>query len=271
MPELPEVEIVCQNLNSMMGSKSVVEDWHFYRAELRTQIPKAALKKLIGQKILQVKRRAKFILFDLGEYTIVSHLGMTGSWREESFDWKKQKHDHLALQIKPDRYFVYADPRRFGFIEVWKTENLSKRFTNYGLEPLEKTTNFDELTILFKKIQSPIKTSLMNQKLLVGVGNIYASEILFAAKVSPLKKASSVTHKQYALIWLHTQKILNKAISKGGSTIENYRNSFGEKGGYQSEFNVYGRMGCACLICNTTIKQKVMAGRSTFWCAVCQK
>ncbi len=270
MPELPEVEIVCRNLREMIGTDALIQDWIFFRADLRMVLPKAKLNQLIGQKILKIRRRAKFILFEFSDDVVVSHLGMTGAWREEKAGWKKQKHDHVVLVIKPDRFFVYSDPRRFGFIEVWPTEKLNERFSEYGVEPLEPTTDFKLLTKQFKALQAPIKTALMNQKLVVGIGNIYASEILFAAGVSPLKKCSKVNNEKYKKIWEKSKKTLSRAISKGGSTIENYRNSKGEEGSFQNEFSVYGREKQECLICHTPIRQKVMAGRSTFWCPKCQ-
>lgn len=270
MPELPEVEIVVRNLNEMMGARPVVQEWIFYRADLRMALPKSKLNKLVGQKILNIRRRAKFILFEFAGQVVVSHLGMTGSWREEKAGWKKQKHDHVVLVLSKDRFFVYSDPRRFGFIEIWPVEKLVDRFSEYGVEPLAPETDFTLLTEKFRALQAPIKTSLMNQKLVVGIGNIYASEILFAAGVSPLKKCSKVNHEKYKLIWEMSRKILNRSIEKGGSTIENYRNSKGEEGAFQNEFSVYGREKEECLICHTPVKQKVMAGRSTYWCPKCQ-
>lgn len=270
MPELPEVEIVCRNLSEMIGPAATVQDWFFYRADLRMALPKANLKKLIGQKILQIRRRAKFILFEFADHVVVSHLGMTGAWREEKSGWNKQKHDHVVLVLRSDRFFVYSDPRRFGFIEVWRTSQLHERFSDYGVEPLAADTDFEALTGQFRNLEAPIKTALMNQKLVVGIGNIYASEILFAAGVSPLKKCSKVNREKYKLIWDQSQKILHRAIQKGGSTIENYRNSKGEEGSFQNEFSVYGREKEGCVICHTPIRQKVMAGRSTYWCPNCQ-
>lgn len=270
MPELPEVEIVVRNLNEMMGPSATVQEWIFYRANLRMTLPKAKLNKLAGQQILSIRRRAKFILFELSNHVVVSHLGMTGAWREEKPDWKRLKHDHVVLVLQPDRFFVYSDPRRFGFIEVWPREELANRFADYGVEPLAADTDFKLLTEQLRKLEAPIKTALMNQKLVVGIGNIYASEILFAAGVSPLKKCSKVNPEKYNLIWKMAQKILNRSIQKGGSTIENYRNSKGEQGAFQNEFSVYGRDKEPCLICHTAIKQKVMAGRSTYWCPKCQ-
>lgn len=271
MPELPEVEIVCRNLTQIIKPPDSIKSWKFFRADLRFKIPKAGLNKLVGQKLLKVERRAKYILLNFNDYTLISHLGMTGSWREEKQGWVKRKHDHLAFEISGKRFLVFEDPRRFGFIEVVKTSQLANRFENLGVEPLSESTDFNGLSLKFKKLQAPIKTALMNQKLLVGVGNIYASEVLFRTNINPLKKCSKLTHEEYLKIWSEVKIVLDEAIKKGGSTIENYRNSFGEKGQFQDNFFVYGRLKEACIKCHTPIKSVVQAGRTTFWCPSCQK
>jgi len=271
MPELPEVEVVCRELSELIPRNKTVVNWKFYRNDIRFKIPKKSLQNLCGQHITAVRRRAKYILFELRENFIISHLGMTGSWRKEANLKVREKHDHVSFELSDGSHFVFNDPRRFGFIEVVAKDEIGKRFEGLGVEPLQPDTDFEGLTSTFKALKAPIKTALMNQKLIVGVGNIYASEILYASRVSPLKKASRITRDQYALIWKNTRSILEKAIDKGGSTIENYKSATGEAGGYQNEFFVYGREQELCRICHNPIKMKVMAGRSTFWCASCQK
>ncbi len=271
MPELPEVEIVCRNLNEILTPPFKISDWLFFRKDLRFIIPQKQLKQLIDQDILSIRRRAKYIIFELRESIIVSHLGMTGAWRVETKDWVVRKHDHVAFEFRPDTFLIYEDARRFGFIECFKKSEVDKRFVGLGVEPLATETDFDELTRTFKKLNSPIKIALMNQKFLVGVGNIYASEVLFRAGVSPLKLCSKVTIEQYSSIWKWTKKILENAIERGGSTIENYRNSYGESGAYQTQFYVYGREEELCRKCSKPIRSLVQSGRSTFWCKACQK
>jgi formamidopyrimidine-DNA glycosylase len=271
MPELPEVEIVCRNLSEIIKPPQPLKNWHFFRSDLRFTIPKKSLLKLIGLNLVKIERRAKYILLNFEELTVVSHLGMTGSWREESEGWVKRKHDHLAFEIHQKKFLVYEDPRRFGFIEVLKTSKLKERFKDLGEEPLGEDTNFEELTLRFKKLESPIKTALMNQKLLVGVGNIYASEVLFRTQINPLKKCSKVSPSDYQKLWSEVKIILSEAIANGGSTIENYRNSYGQKGQFQNNFFVYGRPDEECFKCNTLIKSTVQSGRTTFWCPSCQK
>ena len=271
MPELPEVEIVCRNLSAMISENEKIKNWLFFRSDLRFKIPKAQLRKIIGVHLKKIKRRAKYILFYFGDYILISHLGMTGEWRQEAAGWARQKHDHLAFEMAKNRFFVYKDPRRFGFIEIIKAQDFNERFKLLGVEPLSDETDFDLLTLKFKKLKLPIKVALLNQKLLVGIGNIYASEILFRAGVNPLQLCFKLKSEQYDRIWSELILVLNTAINKGGSTIENYRNSFGEKGNFQESFFVYGRSKMMCFKCHSPIKNIVQAGRSTFWCSNCQK
>lgn len=271
MPELPEVEIICRNLSEMIGPDQEIREWIFFRPDLRFKIPKAALQKVKGKLLLKIARRAKYIVFDFGEYSVISHLGMTGSWRQVAAHWDRRKHDHLAFILKNTKIFVFEDPRRFGFIEVVKTKQLINRFRDLGVEPLDKMTDFSELTRRLRKVKSPIKTAIMNQKFLVGVGNIYASEALFRAGVNPLKVCTKIGIIHFEKIWEEIIVLLNEAIAEGGSTIENYRNSFGEKGDFQKCFFVYGRKNEPCLKCKTLINSIFQSGRSTFWCPSCQK
>lgn len=271
MPELPEVEVVCRNLSELLPIGSKISAWSFYRPDLRFKIPKKQLLLLQDQALVAIKRRAKYILFEFKNEFLISHLGMTGSWRREVGEWQKNKHDHLSFTLKNGHSFVYSDPRRFGFVEVVAKGQLVSRFAALGAEPLDKETDFELLTDKFKSLKAPIKTALMNQKLLVGVGNIYASEILFASQIRPSKLASQITRSQYLEIWKHTARILKEAIQLGGSTIDDYKNSYGKAGDFQQKFFVYGRELELCRICHSPIKQTVMAGRSTFWCSNCQK
>ena len=271
MPELPEVENVCRDLTELIPLRAKIKEWRFFRPDLRFKIPKSKLESLKGRPLRGISRRAKYILFDFDDKILISHLGMTGTWRLAAQNWVREKHDHLAFVLEDGKIFLYADPRRFGFVEVIDKGQLGKRFSLLGVEPLDKKTDFLELSRAFLKLSSPIKNALMNQKLVVGVGNIYAAETLFAAGVSPFKSCSKITQKQYQKIWKELIRILNRAVFMGGSTIDNYRNGFGEKGDFQSEFWVYGRAGESCRRCGENIKSKFQAGRNSFWCPNCQK
>lgn len=271
MPELPEVEIVCRNLAKMLQPGAVIRQWKFFRGDLRFKIPKTQLQKLQSLPLVRISRRAKYILFYFGDYVMISHLGMTGSWRLEKAAWDRRKHDHLAFAIDHETFLVFEDPRRFGFIEVVREDKLNDRFSQLGAEPLDSTTNFELLGEKFSRLSSPIKTALMNQKLLVGVGNIYASEVLFRTGIHPQIKCSKLSQKTLRMIFREVEEVLTAAISAGGSSISSYRNSYGEKGNFQTSFFVYGRKNEPCLKCSTPIKSSMQAGRSTFWCPRCQK
>lgn len=271
MPELPEVEIVCRNLAKMLGPQAQIIAWKFFRSDLRFKIPKAQLLKLQKLPLVRISRRAKYILFNFDDYIMISHLGMTGSWRLEKAGWNRRKHDHLAFAVNPETYLVFEDPRRFGFIEVIRREKLTERFKLLGAEPLDSETDFEKLGQKFRELNSPVKTALMNQKLVVGVGNIYASEVLFRTGIDPHKKCSKLSQKSFVSIFKEIEVVLSAAISAGGSSISSYRNSYGEKGSFQTSFFVYGRKNEACLKCKTPIKSDIQAGRSTFWCPNCQK
>lgn len=271
MPELPEVEIICRNLSSRIRPASTITDWQFFRPDLRFKIPKRALHNLLGCPLIEIKRRAKYILFDFGEHILISHLGMTGSWRQVEAGWERKKHDHLAFTISNKAIYVFADPRRFGFIEVIRSAELGSRFIGLGVEPLDKSTDFIKLQAAFKRLNAPIKNALMNQKLLVGVGNIYASEVLFRTGINPLKKCAKITAVQYQTLFKEICIVLREAIEAGGSSISDYRNVDGEKGIFQQFFFVYDRAGETCHRCHSNIKSVLQAGRSTFWCPSCQK
>jgi formamidopyrimidine-DNA glycosylase len=272
MPELPEVEIVRRNISELLLSGNSIKSWTFNRADLRFPIPKKQLSRLIGQKISQVQRRAKYLLFHVEEQVILSHLGMTGQWRaEEDQTWIAQKHDHVVLSLSSGKSLVFHDPRRFGFIEVLPAEMLTSRFSALGPEPLDKDMDPGRLTDTFLQLKSPVKTALMNQRYLVGVGNIYAAEALFRAGIHPLKKCSQIKPADYALLWREVRLILEEAIKSGGSSIENYRNTYSQSGQYQERLQVYGRTGEPCVKCHSLIINTFLAGRNTFWCPSCQK
>lgn len=272
MPELPEVEIVKRNIEELLLSGNRIESWLFKRSDLRFVIPRRGLQQLKGKKISRVERRAKYLLFFVEERVILSHLGMTGQWRiEENGTGSKQKHDHVILQLSGGKRLVFCDPRRFGFIELLSVDGLSQRLSGLGPEPLSKDLNRQSLTETFSRLQSPVKVALMNQKNLVGVGNIYASEALFRAQISPLKKCSKVKEKEYDRLWGQVVDVLQAAIQSGGSTIDSYRNSRSEAGRFQNELLVYGRDGEECVKCHSVIVSIFLGGRNTFWCPSCQK
>lgn len=271
MPELPEVEISVRTLNQIISPPEKIQGWIFYRPDLRNVIPIKKIKELKGKLLKRIYRRAKFIIFEFENHSLISHLGMTGFWRLENKNWIKRTHDHIALEVNPDKFLVYNDPRRFGEFDLYTNDKVHTRFENFGPEPLQSDIDWIQLSNQFKKINTSIKVALMNQKYLVGVGNIYASEALFRSKINPKKKAEKVTFAQYELLWTEVRAVLQEAIAAGGSSISDFKNSYGEKGDFQNKFLVYDRKGQLCVTCSQPIQSVVLGGRSTFWCRNCQK
>lgn len=240
----------------------------------------------------------------MATFQMISHLGMTGAWRiEKQKGWEKRLHDHFALEFVSNRTLVYNDPRRFGYLELaerpaqWavnaKTEVHSgsespstsgleapsfldmKVFPhplldNLGPEPLSEEFSGEYLFSRSRKRQVAIKVFIMNQKIVVGVGNIYASEALFRARIHPAKLAKHLSLQEAQRLVASIRHILGLAIREGGSSIRDYKNVEGGSGGFQNLFQVYGRAGEPCVVCHTKIKQVVLGGRSTFWCPRCQ-
>ncbi len=289
MPELPEVEVVRRQLSAVLKDKPIIEAFCFYRKDLRDIMPQKELQKLVGAQIISVQRRAKYLLIETSKGGILSHLGMTGQWRvlnaKDSLAFENAKsvvrgtHDHLRVILSTGESLVYRDPRRFGIFETYNPslpEKQNARLAHLGPEPLFEDL-FDDVYLQQKlKVRAgPIKSVIMDQKLVVGVGNIYASEALFHAGIHPLLPAQKLAAKNrqeslQALV-LSIRKVLSEAIEKGGSTIADFKSMSGDAGGFQNFHFVYGREGELCLKCKTKIKVCVVAGRSTFWCSSCQK
>lgn len=279
MPELPEVETVCRNLNAIIPKKSQIQTWKFWRKDLRFPLPIKNLEKLKSEEICQIYRRAKYIVFQFEDHLMISHLGMTGQWRPfygQLGDLEKQTHDHVGFEFSKNQWLIYNDPRRFGFIHCVELKDFSKYFMNVGLEPIDLTVDLNSITPTLQKLKSNIKSALMNQKYVVGVGNIYASESLFRAGISPLKPCEKVTLDQYQKLWVEVSAVLNEAIKAGGSTIKDYKNSNDESGQFQERFLVYGKENQQCPKCRVkNLKNKIfniqISGRASYYCRSCQK
>lgn len=240
-----------------------------YRKDLRVPFPLDLTEKLIGAKLLTIERRAKYLLFNTQEFQLLSHLGMSGSWRALSPGEPLKKHDHLVFEFDNGVRLAYHDPRRFGVVDWGGVE--SPWLKHLGVEPLSPKFNAKHLSEKLAHKSIPIKVALMDPKVVVGVGNIYASEILFQAKVSPLRKSSRVKPEELQRIVHWTKKVLTKAIKAKGSTLRDHQLVNGESGNFQNRFRVYAREGQSCLDCKGVIKAKVLGQRSTFWCPKCQK
>lgn len=273
MPELPEVENVKRDLDAMVVGKGVISSVKLLSPRLRVPLRRTDFNKTLGKSVLALKRRAKYLLFEFADGFLLSHLGMTGSWRLNS-GHERLKHDHVVMHLDSGVEIVYHDPRRFGILEWVERKNLEKNrwLKNLGPEPLdEKTFTAEYLFSQLKCKNSPIKTALMNQKLVVGLGNIYVAESLFLAGISPRKKSHCLSFLQVEKLHAEIMRILKNAIAGGGTTIRDYRRGDGKSGSFQSELLVYDRAGEPCKRCDKIVKSMVQAGRSSFWCPQCQK
>ena len=287
MPELPEVEIVRESLNKKIKRK-IIKKVIIRNRNLRFKIPSDFESFLKNKKIIEVSRFSKYLIihFQNKDYCLI-HLGMSGTihivnkkkplkFTNTSFyhsPFLPKKHNHVEF-IFDDIKVIYNDPRRFGFFEILNNyQNLQKRFNTMGPEPFSEKFNINYVINYFKKKNKDIKSFLLDQKFVSGVGNIYANEILFASKIYPFKKAKRLNKKECLNIILNSKKILQMAINKGGSSIRDFKNISGIKGNFQKEFRVYqqDRANCKRPKCKGIIKKKITSNRSTFFCVSCQK
>ena len=287
MPELPEVEIVRQSLNKKIRQKKV-KKVIIRNRNLRIQIPNDFKKVLENKIIYKVARFSKYLIIFLSNNKFcLIHLGMSGTIHLLDLKNKKdstnlsfynspflpKKHNHVEIIFDKFR-IIYNDPRRFGFFQIIKNyKDLKKRFIHLGPEPFNNNFNLKYFLQFKKDKNRTIKDLLIDQKFVSGIGNIYASEILFLSKVNPQKKIKLLTSKECIQIISNSRKVLSNAIDKGGSSIRDFKNTNGIKGGYQDSFRVYQREGMNCKRQNCTgkIKKKVITNRSTFFCDFCQK
>jgi len=285
MPELPEIEIVKQSLDKNIKFEKIKKVVVRNRS-LRFKIPKNFEIVLKNKIINKISRKSKYLILHLEDIYCVIHLGMSGTIHLiNKKNFKKNtntsfysspnlplKHNHIEFFLEKYQ-LIYNDPRRFGFFKIFEKKSLSDFFNNVGPEPLNNKFNINYISNYFINKKKNIKSFLLDQKFVSGIGNIYASEILFCCKINPLKKAKSLTKLDIKKIRYFSKLILNQAIKKGGSSIRDFKNVEGRNGSYQNEFKVYQRESLNCLNkdCFGKIKKKVISKRSTFFCNRCQK
>ncbi len=286
MPELPEVEVTRRTLLKFIENK-VIKNIKINNPNLRFKIPANFKKNVTGQKIIRVLRRSKYILIYLkNDYVMIAHLGMSGKFlikNNYSKDFLKTsyysnefstKHNHLEFLFSNDLKVIYNDPRRFGFFLLDKISKLhvNKFLSKLGPEPLSKDLKKDYLILKTKATQRTIKTLLMDQRFISGVGNIYANEILFLAKIKPNKISAKLSLIDVGRLHSSIGKVLKRALKLGGSSIKDFKSSVGEKGRFQNEFKVYDREDLKCLRagCSGLILRVVSQGRASFFCNECQ-
>lgn len=275
MPELPEVEVTRRGLLPHLPGKQIVHiRWSNKR--LRAPVPRKLLKKSIqGKYIKTIDRRAKYLLFRMLDTSIlVLHLGMTGKIGLFPQASARANHDHLCLLLDNGMEMRFNDSRRFGSILVWPAEEsvrLEQAFSaGKGIEPFSKEFTAITLKQLAEKRRQPIKTFLMNSQLVAGIGNIYANETLFAAKIAPQTPVHLMTADQWQIIITHCRAILTRAIASGGSTISDFIGSSGNPGYFQLQLNVYDKKNTPCPACGVPIAKTLIGGRATFFCPHCQ-
>ncbi len=272
MPELPEVETVCRGIKQNIIGKKIAAIQTSDK-NLRLPFPKN-FADLQNQKIISVERRARYIMIKItSKKCLLVHLGMSGKLLYlEKLPKKLAKHDHFLMKFSDDSGLIYNDPRRFGLVDLVDENKINQHqmIKNLGPEPLtdEFGGKYLKEKLTGKKIN--IKTAMMDNSIVVGVGNIYINESLFKSKILPTKEAGSLNLKQLEILVKNIKDILSKAIDLGGSTLRDYVQLNGDIGGFQLDFKVYGRGDQDCLVCSSKIKKIRQNGRSTFYCDDCQ-
>ncbi len=282
MPELPEVETVMRGLEpALLGAR--FENVRVRREKLRFPLPGNMAARLHGREVERLSRRSKYILVHLDDgYVLVVHLGMSGrvSIEQAGQYTSPQKHDHVIFQMNNGRVISYNDARRFGFMTLVSGNELDVHdlIRNLGVEPLSAGFNANSLSSIAAQKNVDLKTLLMDQRVVAGLGNIYVCEALYRAGLSPRRKAASLARKDGTAgarakrLVTAIQEVLREAIAAGGSTLRDHRQADGSLGYFQHSFAVYGREGSACMRpeCDGRIKRIRQAGRSTFFCGHCQ-
>ena len=266
MPELPEVETTKTSLLPLLEQR--VQSIQVYNSSLRWPIPDD-LNKLIGQRLMALKRRSKYILAEFERDQMLWHLGMSGSFRLCEANEELRKHDHLVIDFE-DQQLRYHDPRRFGCILWLDKNNQEKLIDTLGPEPLSDAFNAVYLFEKLSKKNVGIKIALMDNHNVVGVGNIYATESLFNVGIHPAQPASTLSLVQIESLVIEVKRILKHAIELGGSTLRNYTNAMGENGYFQQTLLAYGRAGEMCVNCETTLENLKLGQRASVFCPQCQ-
>ena len=270
MPELPEVETIVRDLDRTVRGRTI-RKVEVLRPDLIRGDPEAFVRRLRKKRIASVTRRAKNIVFDLGADRLIVNLGMTG--RFLATDATEGGDDYLGVRFDLDekRRILYRDVRRFGRLEVVEAEEWDRRQGALGIEPLGADFTPELLHELSRSSRVAVKTWLMDQKRVVGIGNIYANEALFRARIDPRKPAQSLTRPRARRLAEAIREVLREAIEFRGTTLLDYRDASGGEGAFAARLKVYDRKGEPCTVCGKPIRRIVQGGRSTFYCAGCQK
>lgn len=271
MPELPEVETIRRGLALRLTGRRIV-GLDQRRPDLRAPLPSGLSERLVGRRIEGFARRGKFILATLDDgWTLLFHLGMSGRLVLDGAS--RGPHEHLTFLFDDGSRLRFVDPRRFGMLDLWPSARLAEHpsLRDLGVEPLDSGFDARLLEELLRGRRAPLKSVLMDQRVVAGLGNIYANEALFRARLCPLRAASTLGPVQIARLVAAIRGTLDDAIAKGGTSLRDYVQANGELGSFQNDFMVYDREGQPCPVCSRPIRRIVQAGRSTYFCSRCQR
>ncbi len=271
MPELPEVETTVAGLRRYIDGQTIT-NVVFHRDNIRYTLNKQWIAAIEGQRIESIRRRAKLIIVQLSKGWLLWHLGMSGSLRVANADDPKREHDHVEMMLSGGRVLRFHDPRRFGYLKWFADEKqLLQSVAHYGVEPLSEAFSAKYLYQLSRNKRQAVKNFIMNQAVVVGVGNIYACEALFSAGIRPQAPCGSVSLARYEKLVATIKSVLATAITQGGTTLKDFENAEAKPGYFQLSLSVYGRDGRPCLHCQTPLENIKLAGRSSFYCPSCQR
>jgi len=272
MPELAEVETVRNTLKKRILNKKIKDVKIIYSKMIDSDINEFK-NILINNEFKDILRVGKWLIFELNNHYLLSHLRMEGKYFLKNIDEEVQKHEHIIITFSDKTDLRYHDTRKFGRMkivkkeELWQTEEIKKQ----GKEPMDNTLTSSYLLDKFKSKKLPIKSVLLDQEIISGLGNIYADEVLYASNINPLRSASSLNDSECKKIIESSKRIIEKAIEEGGTTIKSYTSSLGVIGNYQNFLQIHKREGLPCNKCESKIKRIKVGGRSTYYCEVCQK
>jgi formamidopyrimidine-DNA glycosylase len=270
VPELPEVETVVREIRPELLNRSIVAACFAVARQLKPQTPRTLARAVRGQAIHDMRRRGKYILMTLDRGVLLVHLGMTGRLYVRAAG-DERAHERAWFNLDDGRVLAFRDARTLGVIRYLSDGEHSSAVDHLGWEPLSDRVSVEELKAALSRRTIAVKPLLLDQKLWAGIGNIYASEILWEAKIAPRKRASRLTRSEMERLIEWVPRVLRRALDQGGSTLRNFVGADGRGGSYQREFRVYGRKGEPCLRCRAPIRRIVQAQRSTFFCPRCQK
>jgi len=273
VPELPEVETVRRSLEVRLVGKIFKGVKVYHNNIIESPSVEDFSKVIINQRINKMSRYGKWLIFVLDDYYLLSHLRMEGKYFFRSINEELNKHEHVVFSLDDDTELRYMDVRKFGKMWLIKKEDIKSTgpLIEMGLEPWDSNLSLEYLKDKFKRKKLPIKTVLLDQSIIVGIGNIYANEILYLSGINPLKKASLVSDREINDIIKYTKEVLEMAIEAGGTTIRSYSSVDGVHGLFQQKLYVHSKEGEKCGRCNSLIEKIKVGGRGTYYCPNCQK